>query len=447
MKKWREAGGMREFFETARGQRIAWYLYDFGNSAYAAVVLLAVYSAYFKDGVVGGAEGSRLWGIAVGIAMLVVALISPILGAIADRLAIKKKMLGAFTAMACCFTASLFFVTRGDILAGMLLFILAEIGYRAAQVYYNAMLPEIASRSELGRVSGNGWAIGSLGGIICLAIVLPLVVVIGGNLVLRLTMVITAIFFAVSTLPLFFYVRESGQSKPLAYGESILTLGFKRLWQTMQRAREYSEYLKFLVAFIFFNDAVMIALNFAAIIGAVLYGFEREQLIVLIILVQMTNVAGAWIFGQLTDHVHAKGALLWSMGVMAVAVIWILMNDDPAMYYFIGALAGFAMAGLQAVSRTMVAKLVPSAQAAEFYGLFAVAGRSSSVIGPALFGWVAAESAVAYLREGMTPLAAEQAGMHLAIYLILGFLVVGALILLFVREEAVTFAEAKPATG
>jgi MFS transporter, UMF1 family len=435
---------MRRFFETARGQRIAWYLYDFGNSAYAAVVILAVYSAYFKDAVVGGAEGSRLWGYSVGIAMLVVALISPILGAAADRLAIKKRMLGIFTAISCLFTACLFFVTRGDIVTGMVFFILAEIGYRAAQVFYNALLPEIAPRSQLGRISGNGWAIGSFGGIVCLAIVLPMIVIVGGDLVLRLCMVITALFFAIASLPLFFYVRESATARPLQRGQSIVRLGFSRLWRTIRSARQHREFLKFLLAFVLYNDAVMIALNFAAIIGAVLYGFEREQLIVLIMLVQLANVAGAWLFGHISDQLNARKALFSSIGLMAVAVVWIQVNDSASMFYFIGATAGFAMAGMQAVSRTMIAKLVPVAQAAEFYGLFAVAGRSSSVIGPALFGWLAAEGAASYLSSGMAPLAAEQAGMQLAIHLILAFLAAGAFALLFVREEVAEIGELRP---
>ena len=427
---------MRRFFSTNMGRRYAWYLYDFGNSAYAAVVILAVYSAYFKDAVVGGAEGSRLWGYAVAIAMAVTAITAPVLGAMADRLAVKKHLLGVFTAMACLFTACLFFVERGDVLMGMTFFILAEIGYRSAQVFYNALLPEIAGRHEMGRVSGNGWAIGSLGGIICLLIVLPLLLLVGGDFVLRLSFVITALFFAFSTIPLFLYVPERITPVPLAEGESLLALGFKRLGRTIRNARHYGEYLKFLLAFVFINDAVMIALNFAAIIGAVLYGFEREQLIILIILVQVANIAGAWVFGHVTDRVHAKAALYWSIAAMALAVIWIQINSEPNLFYIIGSVAGFAMAGLQAVSRTMVAKLVPAAQSAEFYGMFALVGRSSSVIGPAIFGWIAAEAAADYLAQGMSETAAEQAGIHLAVYLILAFLAAGAVALAFVREEA-----------
>ena len=160
---------------ATRRERWSWYMYDFGNSAYAAVVLLAVYSAYFKQQVVGGAEGSRLWGISIGIAMLVVALLSPVLGALADYSSTKKRMLAIFTAMACVFTACLFFVQPGDVFTGMLLFILAEIGYRSGQVFYNALLPEIATSEEIGHVSGTGWAVVSTGWIVCLLIVLGLI--------------------------------------------------------------------------------------------------------------------------------------------------------------------------------------------------------------------------------------------------------------------------------
>jgi MFS transporter, UMF1 family len=182
----------------------AWYMYDFGNSAYAAVILLAVYSAYFKGSVVGGAEGSRLWGFSLGIAMLVVALISPILGTIADFTAAKKRILLCLYGVSWIFTALLFFVEKGDIFTGMLFFILAEIGYRGGQVFYNALLPDIATPEEMGRVSGNGWAIGSVGGIVCLLFILPVIVLTKSDpLVVRGSFAFTALFFALSTIPLF----------------------------------------------------------------------------------------------------------------------------------------------------------------------------------------------------------------------------------------------------
>jgi UMF1 family MFS transporter len=142
-----------------RRQHWAWYMYDFGNSAYAAVILLAVFAAYFKGTVVGGAEGSKLWGLALAAAMLVVAVLTPILGAFADFAASKKRLLLIFSSISWVFTALLFFVQKGDVVMGFIVFVLAEIGYRGGQVFYNALLPEIASPDEIGQVSGNGWAI------------------------------------------------------------------------------------------------------------------------------------------------------------------------------------------------------------------------------------------------------------------------------------------------
>ncbi|MFN2148345.1 MAG: MFS transporter, partial [Anaerolineales bacterium] len=254
---------------STRRERIAWYLYDFGNSAYAAVVLLAIYSAYFQGEVVGGAQGSRLWGYAVGIAMLVVALTSPILGTIADFSGSKKRFLFFYTALCCLFTALLFFVGPGDVLTGMLFFILAEIGYRSAQVFYNALLPEIASDEDMGRVSGNGWAIGSAGGILCLVIVLALIMLVKGESVVHLAFLITAAYFALSAAPIFLWIRERAQPQPLPAGDNYLTMGFKRLARTFREVRIYREYIKFMVAFLIYNDGIIMALDFAAILGAV----------------------------------------------------------------------------------------------------------------------------------------------------------------------------------
>ncbi len=429
--------------KSTRRERWAWYLYDFGNSAYASVVLLAVYSAYFKGEVVGGAEGSRLWGLAIGIAMLVVAVTSPVLGAVADFSGTKKRFLLFYTAMACLFTVTLFFPQKGDVLIGMLFFILAEIGYRSAQVFYNALLPEIASPEEIGRVSGNGWAIGSAGGVICLFLILPLVILIGGTLIVRLSLVITAVFFAISAIPVFLWLRERAQPQPLPAGESYLTIGFKRMWGTLRTVRRFSEFVKFVLAFLIYNDGILMALDFAAIIGAVLFGMDQQQLIIFMILVQVTSVAGAYVFGLLADRIGCKRSLVLSILLMIGAVIWMFFCRSLVGFFIIGALAGFALTGVQSVSRTMVGTFSPSGQSAEFYGFFAVAGRTSSFIGPTVYGWVAAEAALWYEAQGRAVVPAEQAGQRLAILSIGAFLLLGLFLLWFVdeakaRAEAVT---------
>jgi UMF1 family MFS transporter len=417
-------------------ERWAWYLYDFGNSAYAAVVLLAVYSAYFKEGVVGGAEGSRLWGIAVGIAMLVVALTSPVLGTIADFSGTKKRFLFFFTAMCCLFTAMLFFVQKGDVLIGMLFFILAEIGYRSAQVFYNSLLPEIAGPDEIGRVSGNGWAIGSAGGIICLIVVLALIMLIGGSLIVRLSLAVTALYFAVSAAPIFFWLRERAQPQALPEGENYLTMALKRLGRTIKAVRKYREFVKFIIAFLVYNDGILMILDFGAILGAVLYGMEQQELIIFMIIVQLASVAGAYLFGLLADDFGGKRSLLVSLLLTVVPVFWLYFSYSRLQFYFIGALAGFALTGVQSVSRTVVGMFSPLGQSAEFYGFFAVTGRTSSFIGPTVFGLLAAEATEWYMNtQKMTALAAEQAGHRVALFSIAAFLLAGLFLLLLVNEK------------
>jgi UMF1 family MFS transporter len=419
---------------STRRERWAWYLYDFGNSAYAAVVLLAVFSAYFQGEVVGGAEGSRLWGLSVAVAMLVVAISAPILGAIADFSGAKKRFLLFFTAMACIFTACLFFAKPGAVLAAMGFFILAEIGYRAAQVFYNSLLPEIAAPEEMGRISGYGWAIGTAGGIVCLLLILPLIVIIGGTLVVRLSFVITALFFAVAAVPLFLWLRERAQPQPLPAGENYLSIALKRLWKTIRTASRFKEFLKFMIAFLIYNDGLIMALDFAAIIGAVLFGMDQQMLIVFVIVVQLTNVAGAFVFGLLVDRVGGKRSLFLSLLLMIGVVIWLFFNQTLVGYFLIGAGAGFAMGGAQSVSRTMVAIFAPPGQSAEFYGFFAVAGRTSSFIGPAVYGMIAAEAALWFQAQGQESALAEQSGQRLAILAIAAFILVGLIVLLFVDE-------------
>ena len=424
----------RERPVTSR-ERWAWYFYDFGNSAYAAVVLLAVYATYFKNQVVGGAVGTWLWGLAGGIAMLVVALISPVLGAIADFSGLKKRFLLFFTSVAIIFTSLLFFTREGTVILGMAFFILAEIGYRSAQVFYNSLLTEIADPHEIGRVSGTGWAIGSAGGILCLLLILPFIMLIEGTVMVRASLIITAIYFGIFTIPLFLWLRERSDSQPLPEGETYLSLGFKRTFATLRTVGNYREFIKFIVAFLIYNDGIIMALNFASIIGSVLFGMGQQDLIIFVILVQVTNVVGAYLFGLMTERWDVKRTLMLSVVCMIGAVVWMYFTQTVQTFYMVGALAGFAMAGVQSVSRAMVAVLVPRQQSAQFYGFFAVAGRTSSFIGPAVYGWIAAETALRYQASGVEALLAEQMGQRWGILSIAAFLVVGLILLVLVNER------------
>lgn len=421
--------------KTRNKEHIAWYMYDFGNSAYAAVILLAVYSAYFKGTVVGGAEGSRYWGIAVGIAMLSVAIISPFLGAIADFSASKKRFMFIFSAITWVFTALLFFVKEGDIFIGMLFFIIAEIGYRSGQVFYNSLLPEIAEPEDRGRVSGNGWAIGSFGGILILLILLPLIVIIGGSLIVRISLVITAVYFAVSAIPAWLWIKERAVAKQLPDGETYLSMSTKRLIETVKALGNFKDFLRFIIAFLIYNDGILMALNFASIIGAVMFGMEQTELIIFMIIVQITSVIGAYLAGVVGNKIGFKQTLVYSILMMALVVTSMIFAQNVVQFYIIGALAGFALTGVQSVSRTLVSYFAPEGRSAEFYGIFAVTGRTSSFIGPTVYGFLAFE-AFKYFENtrGFPTLLAEQAGQRVALGSIVVFLVIGLIVLLGVKD-------------
>jgi len=385
--------------------------------------------------VVGGAEGSRLWGLSVSIAMLVVAVTSPVLGAIADFSGAKKRFLFLFTSMSVLFTGLLFFVQKGDVLQGMLFFVLAEIGYRSAQVFYNGLLPEIAAPEEIGTVSGTGWAVGSAGGVVSLLLVLPMIAAAEGAFAVRLSFVITAIFFALAALPIFFWLKEKAQPKPLPAGENYFSVAFRQLGNTIRTAGSFREFVKFVFAFLIYNDGVIMALDFAAIIGATLFGIDQKGLILFIILVHVTNVIGAYLFGILTDKWGGKPTLAATILLMAADVVALYFLRSAVGFQIVGAVAGVAMAGIQSVSRTMVGMFAPKGQSAEFYGFFAVAGRTSSFIGPGVFGWIAAEAAYWYQRQGLPVLAAEKAGLRMALWSIVAFLLVGLALLTLVNER------------
>ena len=430
-----------------RRNRLVWYLYDVGNSAYPSVVLLAVYAAYFKQDVVGGAEGSRLWGLAVGIAMLVVAIVSPFLGSIADFSGAKKRFLLFFTTLSCLFTALLFFVQTGDVVIGMLFFILAEIGYRGGQVFYNALLPEVAEPDEVGRVSGIGWAIGLVGGIVCLLVVLGLIMAIEGTFIVRLSLVFTAIYFATFATPIFVWMRERTPPQPLPPGESYLSFALKRLKRTVRKVRHYREFLKFIAAFLVYNDGILMTLSFAAIFGQTVFGLEQQQIILFMLLVQVTSVIGAYVAGFMADYFDGRRTLIFFLTIMTLAVGGLFLNNNVTVFYVIGGVAGGALSAIQSVSRGLVSVLSPPEQSAEFYGFFAVAGRTSSFIGPTIYGWLAVEAYEWFLAQGEAAsflgfeaypageVLAEQLGQRVGVLSIIIFLVVGLILLFSVDEE------------
>jgi len=423
----------KEVDKATKKSRWSWYFYDFGNSAYASIVLLAVYSAYFKNAVVGGADGTRLWGISVGLAAIIVAIVSPILGAIADFTKSKKKLLFIFTIISVIFTALLFFVREGDILIGMLFFILAEIGYRAAQVFYDALLTDVSTPESIGFVSGKGWAVGMLGGIVALLIVLLPIQTIGNDFI-PYAFLITAALYLIFSVPTFLNVREKHEKEQIPEGKGVITLAFGKLAQTFRSLKSYKEFIKYMISFLIYNDGIMMLMDFAAIIGATLYGMNQMDLIIFVILIHVSGTFGALLFGRISDKKSSKEAVIISLLILIASVTGLFFITNIVWFYVIGVLAGFSLSGAQAVSRSMVSQLAPADKIAEFYGFLSVAGRTSTFVGPLVFSTISYRMHNWYVNQGVDAVTAEQNGLLWAIGSIVFFLVVGMLLLFLVKR-------------
>jgi len=419
---------------VSRKSRWSWYAYDFGNSAYASVVLLAVYSAFFKNVVVGGAEGTRLWGISVAIAAIVVAIISPVLGTVADFTQSKKKFLIVFSGVAIVFTASLFFVGKGDVFQGMLFFILAEIGYRGAQVFYDALLVDVSTPQTIGSVSGKGWAAGMIGGVVALLLVLLPIQLIG-NQVVPYAFFMTAGIYLLASIPTFLWTVEHRHGEAPAPGTSLIRMAFRNLLGTFRAVKHYKEFVKYMVAFLVYNDGIMMLMDFAAIIGATLYGMGQVQLIIFVIIIHISGTFGALFFGRFSDRKSSKEAIAFAVLLLIASVCCLFFIQDIKLFYVVGIAVGFFLTGAQAISRAMVSQLAPVGKTAEFYGFLSVAGRTSTFVGPLVFGTISFRAHNWYANHGYASLQAEQLGLLWAIGSILLFLVVGLVLLLFVKKE------------
>jgi len=236
---------------------------------------------------------------------------------------------------------------------GMFFFIIAEIGYRSSQVFYNSLLVDIADDNEIPKVSGNGWAIGSLGGIICLFIVLALIQLNPGDVFfVRLSLLITAIFFAVFTIPTFVLIKEKPRPQERE-GKSLFRVATERLSQTIRSVSKFKEFLRFMIAQLIYNDGIIAALDFAAIIGTVLFDVTTTELIIFVIIVQITNVIGAYVYGILGEKIGLKNALVNSLIVMILSVVGMMFVRNKMGYFIAGSISGFAMAGVQSLDRTL----------------------------------------------------------------------------------------------
>ncbi|OPX24322.1 MAG: MFS transporter [Candidatus Cloacimonas sp. 4484_140] len=360
---------------------LGWLSYDFANSSFTTVIVTVVYSVYFKSVVVGKEGiGDSLWGLSVSLSMLIVALISPILGAIADYTRSKKKFLFVFCYISVFFTGLLYFARAGTVIWGMLIFMIANIGYEGGNVFYNAFLPEITTKKNLGKVSGLGWGIGYIGGLS--ALVLSYLFI---ETNVPLVFPLIAVFFGVFAIPIFVFLKES-KTKRQTQKLNYIKVGYKRIKNTFHRIKDLKELSRFLISFFIYNDGIKTVIVFAAIYGAQRFGMTSSQLIIYFVLANITSFIGAIIFGFVVDRIGAKRTISITLLIWIAVVIWAFFCTNVTQFYGVGLLAGVAIGSCQSASRSLFSLLTPEDKHAEFFGFYAVSGKAAAIIGPLLYG-------------------------------------------------------------
>ena len=362
----------------------AWCLYDFANSVYPALITATIFGVYFAGTIVGNEAGlgDLWWGRVISISMIVVAVTSPLLGSVADHAGVRKKFLFAYTYLTIACVALFSTLEPGMILWGFLLATLANIGFEGALVYYNAYLPEIAPPNRRGVVSGLGFGVGYAGSAAGLLMVLPLV----GREQFDLVWLAVAGFFALFSLPTFLGLPADSQGRrTIAQAAIEGVTGFRRILSDVFRQ---SNLRRFLLAFFIYIDGVNTTISFAGIYAATTLGFSASELIYLFLTVQMSALVGALSLARPTDTWGPKRVITLTLVLWTLVATAAYFVEQKPTFFIIAVLAGTGLGAVQSASRALMASLVPEGKEGEMFGFYAFCGKSSSVVGPLVFGGI-----------------------------------------------------------
>lgn len=363
-----------------RKQVGAWAMFDFANSVYPAVMTTAVFPLFYGSQIVGneGGLGDLWWGRAVSVSAFIVAATVPLLGAIADRGGARKKFMALYTLMCIVGVSMMVTLEAGMIVRGFLLFVLANVGFESALVFYNAYLPDIAPPDKQGRVSGLGFGLGYLGSAVGLMMAVPY-----ARESIEVVWVLVAAFFLLFSLPAFFFLPPDGRAD-MSIGAAA-RWGLSNFKTIVGEVWNQKELRNFLIAFFFFIDAILTIIVMAGRVAEVTFGFTQEQTIVLFLIVQFSALIGAFALARPTDHLGPKKVLtgvltLW-IGV-GIATYFIV---DPRLFYGMAVVAGLGLGSAQAASRAFMSRLIPKGRESEMFGFYAFCGKTSSIVGPQVF--------------------------------------------------------------
>ncbi|NNU43503.1 MFS transporter [Ramlibacter montanisoli] len=369
-----------------------WAMYDFANSGYTTVVITAVFAAYFVGGIAQKAEWATFaWTLALSISYAIVMLTMPSIGAYADLRAAKKRLLMIVTAGCVLGTAALALAKPGAVAMAMLLIIVSNVFYSYGESLTAAFLPELAHPDSLGKVSGWGWGFGYFGGMLALGICLGYVLWAQGQKIpasdfVPVTMLITAVLYGAASLVTFRLLRERAQPNPRALQEGGFAASLHRLKRTFADARRYRDFMWLLACAVFYQGGVAVAITLAAIYAETVIGFQPQETMVLIFVLNLAAAAGAFAWGYLQDRIGHKIALGSTLVGWILTCVIAALSATKGQFWWAAAIAGLCMGSSQSAGRAMAGMFAPQRQLAEFYGLWTFAVRLSSIVGPLTYG-------------------------------------------------------------
>lgn len=414
--------------KAGKGAIAAWCLFDWANSAFPTVVITFVFSLYVTTAVAPDAtQGGTAWGYTIGFSALGIAILAPILGAIADHSGRRKPWIFFFMLVCVVAGSGLWWIEPKAefFLLALVLVAFANAGFEFGQVFYNAMLPDLAPREMLGRVSGWAWGCGYAGGIACLVIcllafALPEQPIFGldkeSAQQIRITGPFVVLWFVVFALPMFLFTPDQ-PATPLSTGQAIRR-GLGTLLATLRQLPRYRNIAWFLLARLFYIDGLTTLFTYGAIYADVNFGMDFKEVLVFGILLNVAAGLGAFGFAWVDDWLGSKPTILIAVVGLTVFGGSILLVESKLAFYALGCAIGIFIGPAQAASRTLMARLAPPDMRTEMFGLFAFSGKATAFLGPILVGWAIA--ATGSYRQAMT--------------IILVFFVIGGLLMLRVRE-------------
>lgn len=377
----------------------AWCLYDWANSAFSTVIITFVYSVYFARGIIGDeTQGSAVWGYAIAISGFFIALLGPVLGAVADHYGARKRWL-AFFAMLCVFATALLWFGKPDphlnnIIFTLFFVIIANVGFELSLVFNNAMLPHIAPPRLLGRISGWAWGLGYMGGLACLVLTLLGLIGLGDHkpwlalpteysAQIRASAPLTALWYFVFTIPLLLFTHDIARSSLTL--RQALGKGLTQLKTSIKEVRAHGNLARFLIASALYRDGLNTLFAVGGLYAAGTFGMSFQEILIFAIGLNITAGIGAAAFAFLDDHKGSKLTVMISLAALTLLSVAILLITSKTLFMVLAMALGIFIGPAQAASRTLAARLTPPEMAGQTYGLYAFTGKSIAFFGPLAF--------------------------------------------------------------